>query len=249
MTQLNPTLTDGLWSWRAQVNDAAMVISTLEPAAAACAAQDLARELAQPDRAVVLMGVGARAPLFWHVPAGKELDTVKPEVVLLLVQNKFSPSARLLLAMSHCVILITGDEPEEAAEASRLMGTIVQQSAASHVEVVVVSDSQSAAQEIGSRLAGLASAQLGNRTSWRRLSARKIRAAAHEEGSMTSAKVRPFPLSEAESRAREWEENFRKAERLLQEAQEALRLQMERSAAPVRQAQLGKGPEDRAQAV
>ena len=47
---------------------------------------------------------------------------------------------------------------------------------------------------------------------------------------MTSMKARLVPLSEAEVRAKEWEDSFRRAEELLKEAQETLRRQLERSA-------------------
>lgn len=229
MTELNPTLVDGLWPWRQHLDDAAMVLSTLAPGETLSAARELARDLARPDRAVVLSGVGAREPLFWLIPAGKELDTVRPDLVLLLVQNCFSASTRLLLATARYVILITGSQPEDMAESGRMMQMIVRMAAPSHVEVVVVADSPNAAQETGGHLVGMASRCFGNnRTTWRLMPAQKIRdvETQEEERRMASTRLQAVPLSEAQIRVKEWEASFRRAEALLQEAHAALRRQL-----------------------
>ncbi len=212
-----------------------MVLSTLSPGETLSAARELARDLARPDRAVVLSGVGAREPLFWHVPAGKELDTVRPDVVLLLVQNCFSASARLLLATARYVVLITGSRSEDMAESGRMMQMIIRMAAPSHVEVVVVADSPNAAQEAGKQLIGMASRRLGNsRTTWRLMPAQKIRDAdtQEEEKRMTSTRPQAIPLSEAQIRVKEWEASFRRAEALLQEAHAALRRQLGEAVPP-----------------
>ena len=243
MSQLNPTLVDGLWPWRDRLNEAAMVISTLEPQQTIPAAKELARELAQHDRAVVLTRVGASEPLFWHVPAGKELETVEPDLVLMLVHKHFAASTRLLLATAHAVVLITGSSPEDREQSLKMMQTIIQTGSPSHVEVVVVADRPDTAREASGHLLSMARDRFGDRTSWRHLSARKIRDAIRdtEEGPMALTKPRPVTLSEAELLAREWNESFHKAEQLLHEAHETLRRQLEKSAAPLRPS-IGSGP-------
>jgi len=229
MSELNPTLVDGLWPWRRHLDEAAMVLSTLAPEETLPAAKELARDFARHDRAVVLSGVGAREPLFWHVPAGEQLDTVRPDVVMLLVQNRFTASTRLLLATARSVILITGSRPEDWPESSRMMQMIVDTSAPNHVEVVVVADNTDAAQETGGHLVGMADQRLGGRTAWRLLPAERIRRAESykEEGQMASTRPQAVPLSEAQVRIREWEASFRRAEMLLQEAHDTLRRQLD----------------------
>lgn len=237
-TTLNPTLADGLWSWRQRLNDSAMVISTLVPGQTVRAATELARELAQPDRVVVLTGVGASEPLFWHIPAGKELDTVRPDLVLLLVQNRFTASTRLLLATTSRVILLVGTSPEEQAEALKMMRFITEKTSPSYIEVVVVADDRPAARDAGAQLVTMAGNRLGARAEWRHLSAWKIREGVgdKEEGSMASVRPQRVPMTDAELRAKEWEESFRKAEVLLHEAQETLRQQIARSVETLRRA-------------
>ena len=249
--QLNPTLVDGLWPWRQHLSEAAMVVSTLVREETVAAARELARELAQSDRTVVVTGAGATEPLFWHVPAGRQLDTVRPDLVLLLVRNQFSASSRLLLATAHKVILLTGTGPEAQVESLRAMQLIIKTASPSHVEVVVVADRPETAREIGTNLAGMAKSRFGDRTSWRHLPAQSIADAVRstEEGKMASTKPRPVPFSEAELRAKEWEESFRRAEKLLQEAQATLRRQLERSAAPAQSAPAGTATRSRARAV
>jgi hypothetical protein len=245
---LNPTLADGLWAWRQGLDNAAMIVSTLIPQDTLSAARELARELAGADRAVVLTGVGASEPLSWFVPAGKELDSVQPDLVLLLIHKHFAASARLLLATASHVILITGDRPEDRAAAVRLMQMIVKESSPSHVEVVVVAEGRRAARDTGDDLVSMAAQRFGNRTRWRHLPARRLGdgTQTQEEGTMASTRSRSVPLSETEVRAREWEESFRRAERLLQQAQDTLRRQLERSAEPVRAAQEDAGNQPRA---
>jgi hypothetical protein len=227
--ELNPTLVDGLWPWRQRLNEAAMVISTLLPEDTVHAATEFARDVARENRAVVLTGVGATEPIFWHVPAGRELDSVRPDVVLMLMPKYFTASTRLLLATANQVVLITGSSAEEQFESLKVMQFIVEKASPSHIEVVVVADGRPAAREAGTSLVRMASGRLGDRTSWRHLSARRVRDAieSEEEGQMSSIGVRP--VSETEQRAKEWEESFRKAEKLLTEAQETLRRQLERS--------------------
>jgi len=209
-----------------------MVISTLLPEGTVSAATEFARDLAQEDRAVVLTSVGATEPLFWHVPAGRELDTVRPDVVLMLLPNYFTPSTRLLLATASHVVLITGSSAEEQFESLKVMQFIVEKASPSHLEVVVVAEGRPEAREAGASLVRMARGPLGDRTSWRHLSARRVRDAAgsKEEGYMSSKETRPVPAPKTTLQAREWEENFRRAEKLLLEAQEALRRQLERSA-------------------
>ena len=228
---LNPTLVDGLWLWRQHLHEAAMVISTLVQEETVDAARELAREMAQHDRVVVLSNVGATEPLFWHVPAGRELDTVKPDLVLLLVPNQFTASARLLLATAHRVILLTGSDPEKQTESLRAMQMIIQKASPSRIDVVVVADCRETARETGSYLAGLANQHFGDRSTWRHLSIRRTKDALRgtEEGKMASTKSRLIPLSEAELRAKEWDESFRRAEKLLREAQDTLRRRLARS--------------------
>ena len=249
--QLNPTLVDGLWPWRQRLSEAAMIVSTLVREETVAAARELARELAQSDRTVVVTGAGATEPLFWHVPAGRQLDTVRPDLVLLLVQNQFSASSRLLLATAHKVILLTRTGPEAQAESLRAMQLIIKTASPSEVEVVVVADRPEMARETGVNLVGMAKSRFGDRTSWRHLPAQKIADAVRskEEGKMASMKPRPVPLSEAELRAKEWEESFRRAEKLLQEAQATLRRQLQRSAAPAHSASADTATQSRARAV
>lgn len=252
--QLNPTLVDGLWPWRQRLSEAAMVVSTLVREETVAAARELARELAQSDRTVVVTSAGATEPLFWHVPAGRQLDTVRPDMVLLLVQNQFSASSRLLLATAHKVILLTRIGPEAEAESLRAMQLIIKTASPSHVEVVVVADRPEAAREIGVHLAGMAKRRFGDRTSWRHLPAQRIEGAVRsvrskEEGKMASIRPRPVPFSEAELRAKEWEESFRRADKLLQEAQATLRRQLQRSATFAQSAPADTATQRRARAV
>ena len=239
MSSLNPTLADGLWPWRRHLGDAAMVISTLMPQETVRAAQELARDLAQQDRAVVLTCVGASEPLFWHVPAGKELDTVTPDLVLLLVHKQFSASTKLLLATANSVVLITGSQPEDRIASLNVMQMIIQQASPDHIEVVVVADRRQTAREASVHLVRMANNRFGNRTSWRHLPARKIKEAVEdkEEGLMGSLRARPVPLSEAEVRAKEWEASFRRAEKLLEETQQTLQQLLEQVREPVESAQ------------
>ncbi len=222
-----------------------MVVSTLPPEDTVRAATELARDIAERDRTVVLTGVGATEPLFWHVPAGRELDTVRPDVVLMLVPNCFTASTRLLLATANQVVLITGSGQEEQFESLKLMQFIVNKGSPGHVEVVVVADGRPEAREAGTSLVRMAGGRLGNRTSWRHLSARRIRPAApdKEEGNMAGA--RPVAVSDSTLRAREWEESFRRAERLLIEAQKTLRRQMEKSAQAMPSVAAGGAAEER----
>ena len=251
VNSLNPTLADGLWSWRQHLGDAGIVISALAPERGVRAARELARELAGPERTVVLTGIGASEPLFWHIPAGKEMDSVRPDLVLLLVQNCFTPSARLLLATANRLFLLAGSEPGEQADALRLMQIILRDASPSQIEVVAVSESLATAREATGHLVSLANGRFGNRATWRHIPARPVREAGHdeEEGTMASSKPRSLPLSEVELRAREWDESFRRAEKLLQEAQETLRRQLARPGESVPAARPGGGAEDRAQAL
>jgi len=234
VSSLNPTLADGLWPWRRHLGGAAMVISTLMPQETIRAAQELARELAQQNRAVVLTGVGASQPLFWHVPAGKELDTVTPDLVLLLVHKQFAASTKLLLATANSVILITGSRPQDRIASLNAMEMIVQRASPDHIEVVVVADRRHTAHEASVHLVRMANNHFGNRTSWRHLPARKIKEAIadKEEGPMASVRAQPVPLSETEVRTREWEESFRRAEKLLEEAHQTLQQLLKQTAEP-----------------
>lgn len=212
-----------------------MVFSTLSPDQTLSAARELARDLARPGRAVVLSGLGAPEPLFWHVPAGKELATVRPDVVMLLVQNCFSASTRLLLATARYVVLITGSQPEDMAESRKTMQTIIRMAAPSHIEVVVVTDSPDAAQETGGHLAGMASRSFGNgRTTWRLMPEQRIRHSdmQEEERRMGSTRSQVIQLSEAQIRAKQWEASFSKAEALLREARAALQRQLGEAVPP-----------------
>lgn len=228
MDKLNPTLVDGLWPWRQRLNEAAMVISTLLPEETVRAATEFASELAQEDRAVVLTSVGATEPLFWHVPAGRELDTLQPDVVLMLVPNYFTPSTRLLLATASHVVLITGSSTEEQFESLKVMQFILEKGSPSHIEVVVVTEGRPEAREASASLVRMARGRLGDRISWRHLSARRVRDAAgsKEEGYMSSKETQAVPTPKTTLQAKEWEENFRRAEKLLLEAQEALQRQL-----------------------
>jgi len=251
VNKLNPTLADGLWPWRQRLNEAAMVISTLLPEETVRAATEFASDLAQEDRAVVLTCVGATEPLFWHVPAGREFDTVRPDVVLMLVPNYFTPSMRLLLATARDVVLITGSSTAEQFESLKVMQFIVERASPSHIEVVVVADGRPEAREAGASLVRMARGRLGERTSWRHLSARRVKdtARSKEEGYMSSTEAQPVPMPKATLRAREWEESFRRAEKLLLEAQEALRRQLDRPASATSAAPPAQVAEDRPRAM
>ena len=232
VSELNPTLVDSFWPWRQRLNEAAMVVSTLQPEDTISAATEFARDVAQQDRAVMLTSLGATEPLFWHVPAGRELDTVRPDVVLMLMPRYFTASTRLLLATAAQVVLITGSGAEDQFESLKVMQFIVENGSPSHIEVIVVADGRPAAREAGTTLVRMASGRLGYRTSWRHLSARRMRDAIEneEEGHMSSTGVRSVPVSETQQRTMEWEASFRRAEKLLVEAQEMLRRQLARTA-------------------
>jgi len=230
MGDLNPTLADGLWPWREGLDRAAMVLSTLVPAESLAATKEVARDIGREGRTVVVTAVGAPQPFFWHVPAGRELNSARPDVVLLLVHTGFTASTRLLLATAKRVMLITGSGPTAESQALKLMGASLEESGPGWLEVVVVSEGEPAARETGTTLAHAAGGRFGHRVSWRHLPARRVEDAIHrEKGTMASTRVRSAALSEAEVRAREWEESFRRAERLLAQAQETLRRQLERS--------------------
>ena len=238
MAQLKPTVADGPAQWRQHLNQAAMVVSTLLPAETIAAAKELARDLAQDDRAVVVTGVGASEPLFWQVPAGKDLHSVRPDLVMMLARKQFSASTRLLLDTAPLVMLFTDGSSQHRLPALKLMQLIVQTASPSHIEVVVVADRQEGARETGTELVALANDRFANRTNWRHLPAQRIRPAAQDkEGAhMASTKSRPVPLSEAEIIAQEWDRSFRRAERLLQEAQDTLQRQLAKPAGPAPEA-------------
>lgn len=232
VSELNPTLVDSLWPWRHRLNETAMVVSTLQPEDTVSAATEVARDVAQQDQAVMLTSLGATEPLFWHVPAGRELDTVRPDVVLMLMPRYFTPSTRLLLATAAQVVLITGSEPEDQFESLKVMQFIVENGSPSHIEVIVVANGRPAARETGTTLVRMASGRLGRRTSWRHLSTRRMRNATknEEEGHMAATSVRSTPVSEMQQRTIDWEASFERAEKLLVEAQETLRRQLARTA-------------------
>ena len=232
MKELNPTLVDSLWPWRHRLNEAAMVVSTLLPEDTIHAATEVARDVARQDRAVMLTSLGATEPLFWHVPAGRELDTVQPDVVLMLMPRYFTASTRLLLATASRIVLITGSGADEQFESLKVMQFIVENGSPTHIEVIVVADARPAARDTGTSLVRMASGRLGDRTSWRHLSARRMKDAIEneEEGHMSSTSVRSVPVSETRQRAIDWEANFQRAEKLLIEAQETLRRQLAKSA-------------------
>ncbi len=232
MSELNPTLVDSLWPWRHRLNETAMVVSTLRPEDAVSAATEVARDVAQQGQAVMLTSLGATEPLFWHVPAGRELDTVRPDVVLMLMPRYFTPSTRLLLATATQVVLITGSDPEDQFESINVMQFIVENGSPSHIEVIVVANGRAAARDAGTTLVRMASGRLGHRTSWRHLSTRRMRRATEneEEGHMSATGMRSVPVSETQQQAIDWEASFKRAEKLLGEAQEALHRQLAKSA-------------------
>jgi len=208
-----------------------MVFSTLAPTETVTAAKALARQFAEPDRTVVLTGSGASEPLFWHVPAGRDVGTVEPDLVLTLVHNQFTASARLMMATAKSVVLITGSREEDRVQSLRLMQLMVTRSSLSHVEVAVVADGPQAARAATGDLLSMARNRFGNRTGWRHVPAHRIRSVGHgeEEGRMSSDRPRTVTLTEAEMRAKEWEESFRRAERLLRDAQETLQRHLAKS--------------------
>ena len=212
-----------------------MIISTLLPEETICAAKVFARDVARRDRAVVLSRAGATQPLFWLIPAGKELDKVAPDLVLVLIQNTFTASTKLLLATANHVVLITGSSPDDRNESEKWLKMIVQESSPNHVEVVVVAEGRLAARETRDHLAGMADRRFGSRMSWRHLPAQRLKDAMphEEEGTMPATKLPPVQLSEAELRAKEWEKSFHRAEKLLQEAHEALRRHWAKSGTPM----------------
>jgi len=182
-----------------------MIISTLLPEETISAAKMLAKDAARRDRAVVLTRAGATQPLFWLVPPGKELDTVAPDVVLLLIQNKFTASTKLLLATATHVVLITGSSADDRSESEKWLKVIVQESARNHVEVVVVAEGRLAARETREYLAGTADRRFGGRMSWRHLPAHSVKNAMPHEAlrkqwAKSGTPLPPFPSAEAPGR-------------------------------------------------
>lgn len=215
-------------AWHERMADAIIIAATLPAQPALAAAQHIAREYARTDQTVVLTAIGARSPFFWHVPAGQPLETAEPDVVLLILENKFSPTARLLLSTAHQIILITGTGESDLVESRELMDAIRRQSVANHIEIVIVSESQAAAKTIGGQLTASTGGRL-SRVTWRRLPTQHIRQ--DREGTKMQA-AQPMMLSDAENRSREWEENFKRAEEMLTEAKQALHAQLHPSPLP-----------------
>ena len=222
MVHLNPTLCDGLWSWPQHLGEAIAVMSTLAPDETVAAARAIARDFARDERVVVLTSIGSTAPLYWHVPAGRQLEAARPDCVLLLVPKPHAPSGRLLLAMSRRVILITSNDARFSEDTGKLAKLI--DSSGGRLDVYTISDKAASA-------GGALSNNFSGRISWQTLSADDIRrGCGNWEDELMGADAKSAPLTEVEMRSKEWEENFRRAEKLLQEAAEALRLHVEKTA-------------------
>ncbi|MFO7898007.1 MAG: hypothetical protein R6V58_02980 [Planctomycetota bacterium] len=207
-------------------HEAAVVLSALPPQETAAAARELARELAGPGRAAVVARPGSPQPLFCHVPADRQAAACA-DVVLLLIGPSRSPSARLLLATAPRVLVLIAGEGADAAEP--VVTRAAESPASAPVELVVVATDRQAADEAGARLAARAGDRLADRTTWRHLPAERITDHANEEEPTMPTTRRPVPRSEARLRASEWEESFRRAEKLLQEAQDALKRRLVQS--------------------
>jgi len=199
------------------MGEAVAVVSTLSSDATIAAARAIAREFARDDRVVVLTSIGSSAPLYWHVPAGRQLEAARPDYVLLLVPKPFAPSSRLLLAMSRRIIMITGDEAlaDESGKLEKLLSE-----SGGRLDVYAV----------GNEAAHRGTAAPAGVANWHRLAAHDIHTSGDWEEETMGVDTKSAPMSETELRAKEWEENFRRAEKLLKEAAEALRMHVEKTA-------------------
>jgi hypothetical protein len=231
LKELNPTLVDGLWPWRAYLNEAAAVVSTLGHAEAVQAATAFAHDQARRERSVVLAAVGTGEPLYCEVPEARRLDCVRPDLLLLLVHNAYTASSRLLITTARQVVLITGLQATEQDAARQLIGLLLDKASPVHLQIVVVADSRDAADAAGGELLRAAASKFAQRTGWSYLPSQRVRkpVSSLEDSLMTSSSA-TVPISEAQNRSQQWEDSFRRAELLLAEAQQTLAHQLERSA-------------------
>jgi len=223
---LNPTRTDEMWAWRSGANERVVVLSALPGDKTAAAARELAAELAGPDDVVLVTRAGSAEPLFCYVPPDYDDDGGGPDVVLLLVDVDRGPSARLLLATAPRLVILADNEQPDAARP--LLERAAESPSSTPVELVVVAGDDSAADATGARLVERSGACIAGRASWRHIPTERVLQIMSEE-EMPAMRTRPAPRSDTRLRANDWEESFRRAEKLLNEAQDDLKRRLART--------------------